>query len=200
MSRFGGNEGKSGDFNRFYGWLGKALSGRRTNASLHEFLAHLDAMPTKRILVEKLYEPSTGDACTIGEFAKMRGVSQSDLAESARRVQIELDNEDDQGLDSATVWVGRDLGMPASLAWDLGAYNDTLDKPETVVAEGPPTTFKDYPPLHVDKKIWKYTEAEGPPCRYYRERIAVERFQSQFSSRELLEAQAAVRTRRKAVA
>lgn len=167
MSRFRSYDDNDGEFNPFAGWVGKALSGKRTNALLHAFLDHLDAMPVKKILYEKLYEPETSTACAIGEFAKMRGMTSDELVRRAEVVQTELDNGDDEGIDCATVSAAHAVGLPRALAWQIACYNDDMTGHETVPAEGPPTSFRDYHPWYIQQRPYAHVEAEGPPLRIF---------------------------------
>lgn len=165
MSRFAEYDGNdSGEFNPWDGWYARAMSSRKTNSSLKEFAAHLDAMPVRLIALDKFYDSMTGSACTVGEFARMRGMTPERMLAFQEDIEEELEEHGGQGnytLDSATVVAGEEAGLAATIAWTLGSNNDGLVSREEP-AEGPPVHCTDHYP-------WtKMGRGHGPPSRHFR--------------------------------
>jgi hypothetical protein len=140
VSRFASDDG-DGDYtiNPYHGWRAAAISGKTGLQALRDLLAHLEGLPRKRILVNHVYEPETGDACIVGEVLKMRGFSQETLASIEERHMQESDGGAySLGWEGITITEGKKAGLSKTLAFELAYHNDHLDGEYVSGACGPP--------------------------------------------------------------
>lgn len=103
---------------------------------LAEFLVHLDAMPSKRIIADHFMDTRTGEMCAVAEFCLFRGATRRELKHIEIHSQREIrDNEgveESDGWDGATVGAGMKAGLPEYVAHHLAWKNDVVwDRVET---------------------------------------------------------------------
>lgn len=85
MSRSGYSDDCDGaELNMWRGAVNQAIKGKRGQAFLRETLAALDAMPGKRLTVDSLHEPATGEFCTLGAVGAARAMDLKPLEYSER--------------------------------------------------------------------------------------------------------------------
>lgn len=88
MSRSGYSDDCDGaELNLWRGAVNSAIKGKRGQAFLREALAALDAMPEKKLTVDTLHEPVSGEFCTLGVVGAARGMDMKPL-EYADRDQV----------------------------------------------------------------------------------------------------------------
>jgi hypothetical protein len=96
---------------------------------LEGFLAHLDAMPSKRIIANRFFRRKTGEACAVAEFCRFRGETPEQLHETQREVTSDLMDNDGcgescDGWEGPTVHSGIHAGLGQYAAHDLAWHND----------------------------------------------------------------------------
>ena len=85
MSRSGYSYDCSGaELNLWRGAVNRAIKGKRGQAFLRETLAALDAMPEKRLTVDTLHEPISGEFCTLGAVGAARRMDMKPLEHADR--------------------------------------------------------------------------------------------------------------------
>jgi hypothetical protein len=94
---------------RWRGAVNAALKGKRGQAFLKEMLAHLDAMPEKRLIAHEWVKD--GDACALGVVARARGLTAAISA---------FDPADDVGV----MYAARLLGIAPAMAREIVWMND----------------------------------------------------------------------------
>lgn len=119
MTRIGYKEDEDypGEHNLWQANCRRSLSGQRGQAALRELESALLALPTKRLIAERLDDGT--DCCAIGAVVRQRGLDPNEFDEEAMEE------------------VGEDLGFPRLVAWKVVEANDIDNEDYTLWAPGP---------------------------------------------------------------
>jgi len=107
------------------GAFARALAGKRGQKILREIERALLDMPERRLLADHI--ACGAEVCAIGAYATWKHQQKRpDLSRESIIHNLEWDHYDDSESLANTAYLGTQLGMPWTMAWELAEANDYL--------------------------------------------------------------------------
>lgn len=120
MSRFADFDGETYPYGLWLGMVKRATYGKPGQAMLRKLEAALLALPDKRLVAEEFAEH--GEVCAVGAL-----YLSEEIARGRDRTTVleEMERTSGRGDPFDTIWAAESIGMTQTLAWDVGAANDS---------------------------------------------------------------------------